>query len=136
MKTIAAFLLLGTSAFAAEPKSPVTCPTPSPRTSGKRSISTPGEGRDPVVFWIHRRRLAGGDKTSVQHKPQAFVDKGFVFVSTNYRLLPHVDMGTSFAMSRNRCAGSTPYCRVWRRSQPHLRHGAFRGSAACRADLH
>ncbi len=30
----------------------------------------------------------------VQIKPQAFMDKGFVFVSTNYRLLPNVDMGT------------------------------------------
>jgi acetyl esterase/lipase len=27
-------------------------------------------------------------------KPQFFVDKGFVFVSTNYRLLPSVDMAT------------------------------------------
>ena len=35
-----------------------------------------------------------GDKSSVQQKPQAFVDRGFVFVSTNYRLLPHVDMET------------------------------------------
>jgi acetyl esterase/lipase len=30
----------------------------------------------------------------VQHKPKAFTDRGFVFVSTNYRLLPAVDMGT------------------------------------------
>ena len=29
-----------------------------------------------------------GDKKDVQKKPQAFVDKGFVFVSINYRLLP------------------------------------------------
>ena len=29
-----------------------------------------------------------GDKTDVQTKPQAFVDKGFVFVSTNYRFVP------------------------------------------------
>ena len=35
-----------------------------------------------------------GNKSSVQQKPQAFVDRGFVFVSTNYRLLPHVDMET------------------------------------------
>lgn len=33
-----------------------------------------------------------GDKSSVQLKPQWFVEKGFVFVSTNYRLLPTVDM--------------------------------------------
>src|SRR5262245_4393829 len=48
----------------------------------------------PVVFWIHGGGWQQGDKTGVQLKPQAFVDKGFVFVSTNYRLLPDVDMGT------------------------------------------
>jgi arylformamidase len=48
----------------------------------------------PVVFWIHGGGWQTGDKTSVQIKPQAFVDKGFVFVSTNYRLLPNVDMAT------------------------------------------
>lgn len=48
----------------------------------------------PVVFWIHGGGWQTGDKTSVQSKPQAFVEKGFVFVSTNYRLLPDVDMGT------------------------------------------
>src|SRR3954447_9412760 len=48
----------------------------------------------PVVFWIHGGGWQTGDKSSVQGKPQAFTDKGFVFVSTNYRLLPGVDMGT------------------------------------------
>lgn len=48
----------------------------------------------PVVFWIHGGGWQAGDKSSIQNKPQAFVDKGFVFVSTNYRLLPNVDMGT------------------------------------------
>jgi acetyl esterase/lipase len=48
----------------------------------------------PVVFWIHGGGWQTGDKTSVQNKPQAFLDKGFVFVATNYRLLPHVDMAT------------------------------------------
>jgi acetyl esterase/lipase len=48
----------------------------------------------PVVFWIHGGGWQTGDKSSVQIKPQAFMDKGFVFVSTNYRLLPRVDMGT------------------------------------------
>ena len=47
-----------------------------------------------MVFWIHGGGWQAGDKTDVQLKPQAFVDKGFVFVSTNYRLLPSVDMGT------------------------------------------
>src|SRR2546430_15312317 len=48
----------------------------------------------PVVFWIHGGGWQTGDKSSVQIKPQAFMDKGFVFVSTNYRLWPNVDMGT------------------------------------------
>jgi len=43
-----------------------------------------------------RRGWQTGDRTNVQVKPQAFVDKGFVFVSTGYRLLPNVDMGTIF----------------------------------------
>jgi acetyl esterase/lipase len=48
----------------------------------------------PVVFWIHGGGWQTGDKSDVQIKPKTFVDKGFVFVSTNYRLLPDVDMAT------------------------------------------
>jgi arylformamidase len=48
----------------------------------------------PVVFWIHGGGWQTGDKTSVQIKPQFFMDNKIVFVSTNYRLLPDVDMGT------------------------------------------
>jgi len=48
----------------------------------------------PVVFWIHGGGWQTGDKSSVATKPRAFMDKGFVFVSTNYRLLPTVEMGT------------------------------------------
>ena len=48
----------------------------------------------PVVFWIHGGGWETGDKSDVKAKPQAFMDKGFVFVSTNYRLLPTVDMAT------------------------------------------
>jgi acetyl esterase/lipase len=46
----------------------------------------------PVVFWIHGGGWQTGDRTSVQLKPTAFVQKGFVFVSTGYRLLPNVEM--------------------------------------------
>lgn len=46
----------------------------------------------PVVFWIHGGGWQTGDKTSVQLKPRVFTERGFVFVSTNYRLLPHVEM--------------------------------------------
>jgi arylformamidase len=47
-----------------------------------------------VVFWIHGGGWQTGDKSDVQIKPQVFMDKGFVFVSINYRLLPAVEMGT------------------------------------------
>src|SRR5437764_2701516 len=48
----------------------------------------------PVVFWIHGGGWQTGDKSDVKIKPQWFMDKGFVFISINYRLLPAVDMGT------------------------------------------
>ncbi len=48
----------------------------------------------PVVFWIHGGGWQAGDKAAAHLKPKLFVDKGYVFVSTNYRLLPDVDMAT------------------------------------------
>jgi acetyl esterase/lipase len=58
-------------------------------------IHAPANAKNaPVVFWIHGGGWQTGDKSEVESKPQAFMDKGFVFVSTNYRLLPSVDMGT------------------------------------------
>jgi acetyl esterase/lipase len=56
--------------------------------------SKPGAANRPVVFWIHGGGWQVGDKGDVEHKPRAFVEKGFVFVSTNYRFLPGVDMAT------------------------------------------
>jgi arylformamidase len=58
-------------------------------------VYSPAGAKDlPVVFWIHGGGWQTGDKTDVQIKPKWFTEKGFVFVSTNYRLLPAVDMGT------------------------------------------
>ena len=58
-------------------------------------VYAPPNAKDaPVIFWIHGGGWQAGDKTNVKLKPQWFVDKGFVFVSTNYRLWPEVDMGT------------------------------------------
>src|SRR4051794_31238868 len=58
-------------------------------------VYAPAGAKDlPVVFWIHGGGWQTGDKSDVKLKPQAFMDKGFVFVSVNYRLLPAVDMGT------------------------------------------
>lgn len=50
----------------------------------------------PVVFWIHGGGWQAGDKSQVQEKPKAFVDRGCVFVATSYRLLPKVEMLTIF----------------------------------------
>jgi acetyl esterase/lipase len=56
-------------------------------------VYTPTEGKNhPVVFWIHGGGWKAGDKKGVQQKPQAFVDKGCVFVSTNYRFVPNVSV--------------------------------------------
>jgi len=63
----------------------------------KVDIYAPEDAKNlPVVFWIHGGGWQTGDRTDVQVKPQAFADKGFVFVSTGYRLLPNVEMGTIF----------------------------------------
>ena len=52
-------------------------------------VYAPKEGKNhPVVFWIHGGGWQSGDKSEVDAKPQAFVERGYVFVSTNYRLLP------------------------------------------------
>ncbi len=61
----------------------------------KLDIYAPDDAKQkPVVFWIHGGGWQAGARTSVQNKPQAFNDKGFVFVSTGHRLLPDVDMET------------------------------------------
>jgi acetyl esterase/lipase len=58
-------------------------------------IYAPAEAKNlPVVFWIHGGGWQGGNKSEVQEKPRVFVERGFIFVSTNYRLLPAVDMET------------------------------------------
>ena len=57
-------------------------------------FSPKGAKNAPVVFWIHGGGWQVGDKTDVQVKPQVFNDKGYVFVATNYRLLPSVEMDT------------------------------------------
>lgn len=54
--------------------------------------SPPSAKNLPVVFWIHGGGWQAGDKSDVQIKPRVFGERGFVFVSTNYRLLPSVEM--------------------------------------------
>jgi len=54
--------------------------------------ASPSAKNAPVVFWIHGGGWQTGDKSDVAEKPRFFVNKGFVFVSVNYRLLPKVEM--------------------------------------------
>lgn len=55
-------------------------------------FAPPSAKNAPVVFWIHGGGWQGGDKSDVAEKPRFFVEKGFVFVTVNYRLLPKVEM--------------------------------------------
>jgi len=50
------------------------------------------DGSLPVMFWIHGGGWQVGDKSDVALKPKVLTERGFVFVSTNYRLLPEVEM--------------------------------------------
>lgn len=50
------------------------------------------ETGQPVMFWIHGGGWQRGDKSGVALKPKFFTERGYVFVSTNYRLLPEVEM--------------------------------------------
>ncbi len=52
----------------------------------------PGDKPFPVMFWIHGGGWQVGDKSDVALKPKVLTERGFVFVSTNYRLLPEVSM--------------------------------------------
>ena len=92
MKTALAFLLLVSVAQAQNLKSNIPYADPAHERQ-VLDIYAPDEARNlPVVFWIHGGGWQTGDKTDVQIKPRVFAERGFVFVSTNYRLLPHVEM--------------------------------------------
>lgn len=92
MKPALAFLLLLSVAQAQNLKTNIPY-ADSPHERQVLDIYTPDDAQNlPVVFWIHGGGWQAGDKTSVQIKPRIFTERGFVFVSTNYRLLPHVEM--------------------------------------------
>lgn len=104
--TLPRLFLLATPLLAA------VLPTPSPaqelhadlpyRETGHErhmlDIYTPEKARGdkalPIMFWIHGGGWQAGDKGDVALKPKVLTERGFVFVSTNYRLLPEVDMDT------------------------------------------
>src|SRR6266481_1289757 len=97
MKHVIGILIAGvvlTSAHAREVQRDIPYTKNADKLQTLDVYSPPRAKNLPVVFWIHGGGWQAGDKTSVQIKPKVFVDKGFVFVSTNYRLLPSVDMAT------------------------------------------
>ena len=51
-----------------------------------------GARQAPVVLWVHGGGWMAGHKRLVDQKPAAFTAKGYVFVSINYRFIPHVKM--------------------------------------------
>jgi acetyl esterase/lipase len=93
MKTALAFLLLVSVAQAQKLTSNIPY-ADSPHERQVLDVYAPDDAKNlPVVFWIHGGGWQTGDKTSVQLKPRVFTERGFVFVATNYRLVPHVEMG-------------------------------------------
>jgi arylformamidase len=92
MKTAVALLLLASPLLAADPRVHRDLAYAEPKNERQTlDVYAPAEGKNhPIVFWIHGGGWQRGSKTEVQSKPQAFVDKGFVFVSTNYRFVPSV----------------------------------------------
>ena len=92
MKTVIAFLLIVSVAHAQNRKADVPYAKPAHERQ-VLDVYTPDNPKDlPVVFWIHGGGWQQGDKSDVQIKPRIFTERGYVFVSTNYRLFPHVEM--------------------------------------------
>lgn len=92
MRIALAFLLLASTVRADNLKSDIPYGT-EPRQV--LDVYAPDGAKNlPVMFWIHGGGWQGGEKTQVQLKPKIFCERGFVFVSTNYRLWPNVDMHT------------------------------------------
>jgi acetyl esterase/lipase len=93
MRLIACFTLFFSSTLVGgEPKVQRDHPYAEPRNALQTlDIYAPADGKNhPVVIWIHGGGWHSGDKKDVGKKPQAFVDRGFVFISINYRLWPSV----------------------------------------------
>ena len=86
------FLLLVSAAQGQQVKSNIPYADPAQDRQVLDIYASEGAKDLPVVFWIHGGGWQAGDKTDVQIKPRVFAERGFVFVSTNYRLLPKVEM--------------------------------------------
>ena len=102
-------------------------------------IYTPGDpaGKSlPVMFWIHGGGWQAGDKSDVALKPKTLAERGFVFVSTNYRLLPEVGMDELIGdVARSVGLGAQEHSQVWRRPHTNLCRRTFRRRAGSGVDL-
>ncbi len=97
MRFLLAILLLlvaHTQLMGQEVKRDISYAEPTEERQTLDIYSPQGAKNLPVVFWIHGGGWQTGDKSNVQLKPMVFCEMGFVFVSTNYRLLPKVEMET------------------------------------------
>ncbi len=92
MRILASLLFLAAPALGGELKVRRDIPYAEPKNERQSlDVYYPSEGqKHPIVFWIHGGGWQVGNKTEVAEKPGAFVEKGFVFASTNYRFVPHV----------------------------------------------
>lgn len=94
MNTTFTMLLVTSVALATEPQTHRDLAYTEPADQSRLLdvyVPADGEGR-PILVWLHGGGWRKGDKTSVQRKPEAFVGKGFVFVSVNYRFVPQVNV--------------------------------------------
>ena len=92
MKAAFVFMLLVSVAQGQQVKSNIPYADPAQDRQVLDIYASEGAKNLPVVFWIHGGGWQAGDKTDVQIKPRVFCERGFIFVSTNYRLLPKVEM--------------------------------------------
>lgn len=69
-------------------RSDVSYAGPNGVTAQSLDIYTPASAASsrPVMLFIHGGAWRIGDKSQVQEKPRVFIDRGFVFVSMNYRM--------------------------------------------------
>lgn len=92
MRSLLAFILLASTAFAADPKIQRDIAYVEPKNERHTlDVYAPSEGKNhPVIVWIHGGGWTKGSKNGMQHKPKAFTEKGFVLVPINYRFVPNV----------------------------------------------
>jgi acetyl esterase/lipase len=98
MNRLSTFLLCGailvTSKARGQPRIERDVAYTEPRNERQMlDVYTPATGSNhPVIVWVHGGGWMRGSKNEVDHKPDAFVAKSFVFVPVNYRFVPNVTM--------------------------------------------